>query len=124
MLGIIGLILAAGISYSVGLMEAARYRAAEGKMQEYAAKLEAYRMEAGHYPASSQGPLALVEKPTSEPTPRRWRKQMTSIPKDPWGEDYVYRYPGTKESSTYEIVCKGGDRVIDTEDDISSQDPE
>ena len=41
-----------------------------------------------------------------------------------WGEDYVYRYPGTKESSTYEIVCEGGDRLIDTEDDISSQDPE
>jgi general secretion pathway protein G len=123
-LGIIALILGAAISFSGGITEAARIQAAEAKSREFSAKLETYRMLAGVYPSETQGLQALVEKPTSAPEPKRWKAQFKALPKDPWGQDYVYHYPGRKDTSTYEILSKGADMEEGTEDDISSQDYE
>ena len=106
-LGIIALILGAAISFSGGITGAARDQAAEAKMREFSAKLETYRMVAGMYPSQVQGLQALVEKPTSAPEPRRWKQQFKSLPKDPWGQEYLYFYPGKRDSTTYEILSKG-----------------
>ncbi len=121
-LGIIALILGAAISFSGGITGAARDTAAGAKMNEFSAKLETYRMVSGMYPSQNQGLSALVLKPTSAPEPRRWKQQFKELPKDPWNEDYIYYYPGKKDTSTYEIVSKGADMEEGTDDDISSQD--
>jgi general secretion pathway protein G len=123
-LGIIALILGAAITYSKGIGEAARYTATEAKIKECAAKLEAYRLGAGHYPTTEQGLGALVAKPGTGPQPKRWTKQMQSVPKDGWEAEFVYRNPGKRDDSTYEIVSMGGDGKMDTEDDVSSQEVE
>ncbi len=123
-LGIIALILGAAISFSGGITGAARDKAAEAKIREFSAKLEAYRMVAGMYPTEQQGLDALVEKPTSAPEPRRWKQQFRRLPKDPWGDEYVYKYPGSKDQRTFEIICLGEDGELNTDDDISSQDLE
>ena len=120
-LGIIALILGAAIGFSGGITGAARDQAAEAKLREFAAKLETYRMVAGVYPSEVQGLQALVEKPTSAPEPRRWKQQFKSLPKDPWGQDYLYFYPGKRDSTTYEILSKGADMEEGTDDDLSSQ---
>lgn len=120
-LGIIALILGAAISFSGGITGAARDQAAEAKMREFSAKLETYRMVAGTYPSQVQGLQALVEKPTSAPEPRRWKQQFKNLPKDPWGQDYLYYYPGKTDSSGFEIISKGEDMEEGTDDDISSQ---
>ena len=120
-LGIIALILGAAISFSGGITSAAREQAAEAKLREFSAKLETYRMVAGMYPSETQGLQALVEKPTSAPEPRRWKAQFKSLPKDPWGQEYQYHYPGRTDTSTYEILSKGEDMEEGTEDDLSSQ---
>jgi general secretion pathway protein G len=122
-LGIIALILGAAISFTGGITDEARYQATRGKMNEFSAKLEAYRMTAGNYPTQNQGLAALVEKPPSAPEPRRWKQQFRELPKDPWNQGYIYNNPGKKDTSTYEIVSKGADMEEGTEDDISSQDP-
>jgi general secretion pathway protein G len=122
-LGIIALILGAAIQFSGGIMDMGRDTAASAKMNEFTAKLEAYRVVAGMYPSQNQGLQALVEKPTSAPEPRRWRQQFKELPKDPWNEEFIYYYPGKQDSSTYEIVSKGSDMEEGTDDDISSQDP-
>lgn len=123
-LGIIALILGAAITFSGGITGAARDKAAEAKLREFAAKLEAYRMVAGMYPSEMQGLQALVEKPNSAPEPKRWKQQFRKIPLDPWGAEYVYKYPGTKDQRTFEIISKGEDGELNTDDDISSQDLE
>lgn len=120
-LGIIALILGAAITFSGGISGQARNTAAEAKMREIDAKLEAYRIGAGRYPTEQQGLKALVERPTSAPAPRKWEKQFRTLPVDPWGNDFVYRNPGKLDPSTYEIISKGKDGELDTEDDISSQ---
>lgn len=121
-LGIIALILGAAITFSGGLKGAASDTAARAKIREISSKLEAYKLSTGQYPTEQQGLQALVDEPT--PVPRRWKQQFRKLPKDPWGADYVYKYPGTKDKRTFELISVGEDGELNTKDDISSQDEE
>lgn len=56
--------------------------------------LELYKLDNGVYPSTDQGLIALVEKPNTNPTPRDWKQYLKSLPKDPWGRDYLYLNPG------------------------------
>jgi general secretion pathway protein G len=31
------------------------------------------------------------------------------VPKDPWGGEYVYRYPGQLNPEGYDLICYGAD---------------
>ncbi|MCX7117542.1 MAG: GspG family T2SS major pseudopilin variant LspG [Legionellales bacterium] len=56
--------------------------------------LDLYKLDNGVYPSTDQGLLALVEKPTNSPIPHDWKPYLKSLPKDPWGRDYLYLNPG------------------------------
>lgn len=56
--------------------------------------MELYKLDNGFYPSTDQSILALVEKPTTSPTPNNWKKYLKSLPKDPWGREYMYLNPG------------------------------
>ncbi len=56
--------------------------------------LDLYKLDNGTYPTTDQGLLALVEKPTSNPIPHDWKPYLKSLPKDPWGREYIYLNPG------------------------------
>ncbi len=56
--------------------------------------LDLYKLDNGFYPTTDQGLMALVEKPSSNPIPRDWKIYLKSVPKDPWGRDYLYLNPG------------------------------
>lgn len=55
--------------------------------------LDQYRIDNGHYPSTEQGLAALTAAPTGE---SQWQGPYLSkqVPKDPWGRDYLYRFPG------------------------------
>jgi general secretion pathway protein G len=83
-----------------------------------------YRHRAGNYPSESQGVMALVEKPTTAPEPRSWEPTFKTLPKDGWDQEFVYKYPGSKDRSYPEVISKGKDAELGTDDDLSSQDTE
>jgi len=56
--------------------------------------LDLYKLDNGFYPTTDQGLMALVEKPTNSPAPQDWKAYLKSVPKDPWGRDYLYLNPG------------------------------
>lgn len=56
--------------------------------------LDLYRLDNGFYPSTDQGLKALVKKPQTRPNPRNWKTYLKSLPKDPWGRDYLYLNPG------------------------------
>lgn len=56
--------------------------------------LDLYRLDNGVYPSTDQGIRALVEKPSTNPVPKDWRSYLKTLPKDPWGRDYLYLNPG------------------------------
>lgn len=55
--------------------------------------LEQYRLDIGHYPTTEQGLNYLNARPANEP---RWDGPYLkkNVPKDPWGNPYLYRQPG------------------------------
>ena len=94
---------------------APRYFAQVGKSEVQVAKaqidafekaLDQYRLDARHYPATEQGLEALVTRPANEPG---WNGPYLkkAIPKDPWGQPYIYRNPGQK--GDFDILSYGRD---------------
>src|SRR5512139_3257628 len=68
--------------------------------------LDQYRLDTGHYPAMEQGLAALVTRPGNEP---KWDGPYLkkAVPGDPWGNPYVYRYPG--EHGDFDLLSYGKD---------------
>lgn len=120
-MGIIA-VLAGGM---IGLLgdfdEGPKIQKAENEMRALSATLLQYKTLGGRYPTEEQGLQALVTKPTKDPIPRR-HSPIKALAKDPWGNDYIYKMPGTKDPKTYEIISYGADGVEGGGDDISSQD--
>lgn len=69
--------------------------------------LDLYKLDNGFYPSTDQGLMALVEKPTSNPIPHNWQVYLKSLPKDPWGHDYLYLNPG--EHGDIDVYTLGAD---------------
>jgi general secretion pathway protein G len=122
-LGIIAVLLGGSIALIGGLGESAKLQRVESDFNTISAALNGYQLNAGTYPTTQQGLRALVERPSSSPQPRRWTKVADSVPKDPWGNEYIYRFPGSKDPSKFEIVSMGKDGIAGTNEDLSSQDP-
>jgi general secretion pathway protein G len=106
------------ISYG-GHLKDAKIKKATLDISEISKALYIYQMDNGFYPTTEQGLKALVEKPDSEPEPKHWKEYIQDvIPKDPWGNDYVYVQPGTHKD--FDIYSWGPDGVEGNEDDITS----
>jgi len=55
--------------------------------------LDQYRLDVGHYPSGEQGLAALMAQPAGE---ARWQGPYLkkAVPADPWGNAYLYSFPG------------------------------
>ena len=75
--------------------------------------LKLYKLDSGIYPGTEQGLQALVQRPESGVIPKKWRQggylEKGKVPKDPWGNDYVYLSPGLK--GDFDIISYGADGV-------------
>ena len=121
-LGIIAMIMGGAIFTMQRISDSGAVTVVGGDFSSIENALQSYKTNAGHYPSESQGLKALVSKPSDEPRPRRWTRIMDDVPKDPWDNEYVYKFPGSKDRSRPEIISVGKDGLIDTEDDLSNQD--
>lgn len=123
-LTIIGMLVAVAVSKIDGIF---------GQSQEQIARLFVgdsmktamlrYRMDIGDYPSTTEGLKALITAP--EEKVDRWKgpyieSKGGELPKDPWGEAYQYRCPGTHNAEGYDLFSKGKDHAADTADDIGN----
>jgi len=90
----------------------ARHAAAVAQLENFRLALKLYQMDNGGYPTQRQGLQALVEASTLDPRPRRFPEggylDRRVLPKDPWGNAYVYLIPGLS-GDVYEILSYGRD---------------
>ena len=121
-LGIIAMILGGAIFAMKGIGDAAKLKQVDADFKSYESALSMYKLNAGQFPTSQQGLKALVDKPSSTPVPRRWVQVMPKITNDPWGAEYIYKFPGKKRANDFEMISSGPDGQPNTGDDISSQD--
>lgn len=121
-LGIIAMILGGAIFAMRGIGDSAKLTQVRNDVAALRNALDMYKLNGGSYPTTQQGLKALVDKPTSQPVPRMWTRISDRVPLDPWGSEYIYRFPGRKNANEFEIVSKGKDGQEGSSDDISSQD--
>jgi general secretion pathway protein G len=95
----------------------AKHTAVRADIQAIGTQLQLYESMNGFYPSTEQGLQALVTQPQSDPRPTRWYQYFKQAPKDPWGNDYIYRCPGQKNPTSYDLFSAGPDRIPDTADD-------
>jgi general secretion pathway protein G len=114
-------ILAAGSIYMLkGNVDVAKETRVESDIQNIMTQLQLYEARNMRSPTTEQGLKALVEKPSTEPLPEKWTQLLEAVPKDPWGQEYKYRYPAQKSKKPYDVYSAGKDGADGTEDDIGN----
>lgn len=114
-------ILAAGSIYMLkGNVDVAKETRVESDIQNIMTQLQLYEARNMRAPTTEQGLKALVEKPSTEPLPEKWTQLLEAVPKDPWGQEYKYRYPAQKSKKPYDVYSAGKDGADGTEDDIGN----
>jgi general secretion pathway protein G len=95
-----------------GQTEEARRTQAKTQIATLETALELYKLHNGSYPSTEQGLQALVEPPTVGKLPRKWQEggylEKGRVPKDPWGNDYIYLSPGL-HNSEFDITSYADD---------------
>ena len=88
-------------------------------IQNLETALKLYKLDNTSYPSTEQGLQALVEMPETGTIPKKWKKggylEKGRVPKDPWGNDFIYLSPGLK--GDIDIISYGADGVPGGEDE-------
>ena len=103
-IAILGLIAAFAVPQVLKWVSGARSDSARIQIEALGASIDLYRLEVGTFPPTLE---ALVEKPNGVD---RWNGPYIKkkvIPKDPWGNSYIYRYPGN--NGEYDLMSLGAD---------------
>ena len=102
---IIGILVGVAIPRLGGRVRQAQVAAAEADVNNIGMALRLYEVDNGTYPSSLQGLI------TKQGNTANWRGPYLEkgIPKDPWGNDYVYQSPGTHNPHSYDLQSLGPD---------------
>ena len=68
--------------------------------------LDHFRLDIGRYPSTEEGLAVLITRPADQP---KWDGPYLTknVPLDPWGNPYIYKYPG--EHGEYDLISNGKD---------------
>lgn len=83
--------------------------------------LDMFEQDTGRYPKTEEGLVSLINNPQVTSWKGPYLK-ASSVPLDPWGNEYKYSYPSelTDSEYLYDIISAGPDGTIGNEDDISN----
>lgn len=103
-IGLLGALVMPRLFKNVGKSKITATKAQIGSFQT---ALGAYKLEVGTFPATEEGLQALRVKPT---TANNWDGPYLpkDIPPDPWGNSYVYKFPG-EHGDEPDIISYGAD---------------
>jgi len=99
--------------------EQARITAARADIANLEVALDSFEVDTGRFPTSDEGLGALINEPSDS---KGWHGSYIKrgLPKDPWGNPYVYRYPGEKNTDDYDLYSFGPDGQEGGDDDIDN----
>lgn len=108
---ILGVLAGMIIPRVMGRPDEARQAKAKIQMEAMESALKLYKLDNGNYPSTEQGLQALVEAPGVGNIPKNWRAggylEKGKVPKDPWGNEFVYLSPGSH--GDFDLTCLGKD---------------
>ena len=98
--------------------EQARITAAITDIANLGSQLDQFEVDTGRYPTSDEGLKALVEQPSNV---KNWKgPYIKKMVNDPWGNPYIYKAPGTHNSSSYDLYSYGPDGQEGGGDDLDN----
>ena len=97
-----------------GQLEKAQRETAGTQIKQISDALDLYKLSHRKYPSTAEG-LQVLTTPRGQQAP-----VMNALPQDPWGNDYVYIYPGQQNSGGFDLMSYGPDGVQGGGDDIGN----
>ena len=118
---ILAVLAAIVIPKMAGRSQQAKVTAAKTDISNLEAVLDAFEVDTGFYPQGANGLNALVVEPSNT---RDWKGPYLKkgVPNDPWGNSYVYTFPGKNNAKGYDLMSPGPDGSAGTDDDITNWD--
>jgi general secretion pathway protein G len=116
---ILGTLAAIVVPKFAGRTEQARVTAAQAQIKNFEVVLDSFEVDNGYYPKGKNGLQDLIQQPKDSPN---WRGPYLKqeIPKDPWGNPYIYECPGKHNDSSYDLMSTGPDGRAGGDDDITN----
>jgi len=103
-----------------GRAKQAKITAAKTQIAQFEVALDAFEIDVGRYPTTTEGLRALVEKPATDSDGWLQPYIKRDVPQDPWESEYVYKYPGQYNQDGYDLYSMGPDRKLGGDDDITN----
>lgn len=104
---LIGIVLGVVGGNFIGKGEKAKADAARIEIGQISQALDLYKLEVGRYPTSQEGLQALIAAPAGVANWNGPYWKRSTVPKDPWSNEYKYVAPG--QSAPYDITSLGAD---------------
>ena len=98
---IIGVLAAIVAPRFIDRADEAKVEASRAQMSSIGQALKLYRLHNSRYPTSSEG-LAVLITPGKD-----GRRYIDNLPKDAWGNDFIYLSPGVH--GDFDLLSYGGD---------------
>ncbi|HTL48642.1 MAG TPA: type II secretion system major pseudopilin GspG [Verrucomicrobiae bacterium] len=114
---ILGILTSLALPRLAGRTTEARIKAADADVNgNVALALDMYEVDMGKYPSALPD---LVQKPSGADN---WKGPYLKrgLPKDPWGNAYVYTFPGSANPDGYDLYSLGPDKADGTGDEITN----
>lgn len=116
---ILGTLAAIVVPKFSGRTEQARVTAATTQISNFGVALDSFEVDMGYYPKGKSGLQDLVTQPREG---ANWKGPYIKgeIPKDPWGNEYIYECPGKHNDQSYDMMSMGFDGRVGGDDDITN----
>lgn len=119
---IIGVLAALVVPNLAGRGEQAKVGAARADIDaNISTALDLYEIDSGKYPTTELGLQALLVRPNTQES-AKWHGpylKKKTLPKDPWGREYVYVFPGTHNTDSFDLSSLGPDGVESADDIVN-----
>ncbi|MEW6601423.1 MAG: type II secretion system major pseudopilin GspG [Nitrospirota bacterium] len=105
---ILGLLAALVVPRMFGNVGKAKTNAAHAQIELFGTALDSFRLDVGRYPTTAEGLTALITQVSGVDNWNGPYLKKTEIPRDPWGNPYLYESPG--KNGDYDIYSLGADK--------------
>jgi general secretion pathway protein G len=114
-IAILGLLASVIVVAVMNQFENAKINTTKITVKNIEQALHTYKVQVGDYPNQGEGLKALMNPPDG------LKPFLKEVPKDPWGNEFLYFSPPRKGKGPFEVVSKGVDGQEGTDDDLRSK---
>jgi general secretion pathway protein G len=113
---IIGILAALIVPRVFGRVGAAKQGVAKQKIGVLETKVLEFQTDCGRFPTQQEGLQALIRQPSDCP---KWKGPYVKDKDilDPWEVEFVYRYPGRRNTGDFDLMTFGADKQEGGEDE-------